>query len=73
MLYILILFPLVMAAATFTLPFDRHRPWLLPLGALGHLALVVSVRVLGPEIAPLSRGWEAGCSSILLASSSSGF
>jgi hydrogenase-4 component F len=42
MLYILIMFPLVMAAATFTLPFDRHRPWLLPVGALGHLALVVS-------------------------------
>ena len=41
MIYLLILFPLVMAAVTFAVPFDRRRPWLLPLGALGHLALVV--------------------------------
>src|SRR5947209_15285895 len=41
MLYWLILWPLVMAAVTFALPSDRWRPWLLPLGALGHLVLVV--------------------------------
>jgi hydrogenase-4 component F len=40
MVYLLILFPLIMAAATFALPSNRWRPWLLPLGALGHLALV---------------------------------
>jgi hydrogenase-4 component F len=59
MLYILILFPLVMAAATFTLPFDRHRPWLLPLGALGHVALVVSVLFRPGNGPPLSGlgGW----------------
>src|SRR5262249_26020813 len=36
----LILFPLVMAAITFILPSNTWRPWLLPLGALVHLALV---------------------------------
>jgi hydrogenase-4 component F len=59
MLYILILFPLVMAAATFTLPLDRHRPWLLPLGALGHLALVVTAVFRPGGSPPLSGlgGW----------------
>src|SRR5438128_38843 len=41
MIYWLILFPLLMAAATFALPSNRWRPWLLPVGALGHLGLVV--------------------------------
>lgn len=40
MIYLLIVFPLVMAAVTFALPNDRWRPWLLPAGALGHLGLV---------------------------------
>jgi hydrogenase-4 component F len=40
MLYGLILFPLTMAAGTFALPSYRWRPWLLPLGALGHLGMV---------------------------------
>jgi hydrogenase-4 component F len=40
MVYLLILFPLAMAAVTFAVPSDRWRPWLLPLGALGHLGLV---------------------------------
>jgi hydrogenase-4 component F len=40
MIYLLILFPLVMAAVTFALPSNRWRPWLLPAGALGHLGLV---------------------------------
>jgi hydrogenase-4 component F len=42
MSYMLILFPLAMAAVTFALPSNRWRPWLLPLGALGHLALVLT-------------------------------
>ncbi|HXG09677.1 MAG TPA: proton-conducting transporter membrane subunit [Gemmataceae bacterium] len=40
MIYLLILFPLVMAAVTFVVPSNRWRPWLLPVGALGHLTLV---------------------------------
>src|SRR5437773_704297 len=42
MVYLLILFPLVMAAATFALPSNRWRPWLLPLGALGQLVLALT-------------------------------
>src|SRR5438874_4085932 len=41
MIYLLILFPLVMAAAAFAAPSNRRRPWLLPVGALGHLGLVL--------------------------------
>ena len=70
MIYLLILFPLVMAAATFALPSDRWRPWLLPVGALGHLALVV-LGGLPAGRRPRSRGWEAGCCSIPWESSSS--
>jgi hydrogenase-4 component F len=40
MIYMLILFPLVMAAVTFAVPSNRARPYLLPIGALGHLGLV---------------------------------
>jgi hydrogenase-4 component F len=39
MTYLLILFPLAMAAITFALPSNRWRPWLLPVGALGQLGL----------------------------------
>jgi hydrogenase-4 component F len=42
MIYLLILFPVVMAVVTYAWPVDRWRPWLLPLGALGHLALVLA-------------------------------
>jgi hydrogenase-4 component F len=42
MIYWLILFPLVMAAVTFAVPSDRWRPWLLPVGGLGQLALVAT-------------------------------
>jgi hydrogenase-4 component F len=41
MAILLIAFPLVMSAVTFAVPSNRVRPWLLPLGGLGHLALVV--------------------------------
>src|SRR5438105_5194873 len=40
MSYLLIVWPLLMAGVTFAMPSDRRRPWLLPLGALGHLVLV---------------------------------
>lgn len=40
MIYLLIMFPLVMAAVTFAVPSNRWRPWLLPVGALAHLGLV---------------------------------
>ena len=40
MSYLLIVWPLLMAGVTFAMPSDRRRPWLLPLGALGHLGLV---------------------------------
>src|SRR4051794_26074854 len=49
MVYLLILFPLVMAALTFTLPSNRWRPWLLPVGGLGHLGLVVAALVVASE------------------------
>jgi len=42
MIYLLILFPLVMAGVMFAVPSNRWRPWLLPVGALGHLALVAA-------------------------------
>jgi hydrogenase-4 component F len=42
MIYLLVLFPLLAAAATFAVPSNRWRPWLLPLGGLGHLALVAA-------------------------------
>ena len=59
MIYLLILLPVVMAAVTFALPCDRGRPWLLPLGALAHLALVVSVVFRPRDGPPLSGlgGW----------------
>jgi hydrogenase-4 component F len=41
MFYLLILFPLAMAAVAVAWPADRWRPWLLPVGALGHVVLVV--------------------------------
>lgn len=42
MTYWLILFPLAMAAVTFVVPSNRWRPYLLPVGALGHLGLVAA-------------------------------
>src|SRR5436305_8179976 len=41
MVYLLILFPLVMAAAAFLFPSRRRRPWLVTLGGAGHLALTI--------------------------------
>jgi hydrogenase-4 component F len=42
MIYLLILFPLILAGVAFATPSNRWRPWLLPAGALGHLLLVAS-------------------------------
>jgi hydrogenase-4 component F len=42
MIYVLILLPLGLAAATAAWPSDRSRPWFLPVGALGHLAVVLT-------------------------------
>jgi hydrogenase-4 component F len=41
MAYLLIAFPLVMAAAAFAAPSDRWRPWLLPLGGAVQLSLAL--------------------------------
>jgi len=49
MIYFLVLFPLVMAAATLALPSDRWRPWILPVGALGQLILVLTA-VFQPQV-----------------------
>jgi hydrogenase-4 component F len=59
MIYLLILFPLVMAAVTFAVPSNRGRPWLLPVGALGHLGLVAVAICQPPDGAVLSgfSGW----------------
>jgi hydrogenase-4 component F len=48
-----------MAAATFAVPFDGRRPWLLPLGALGHLVLVFSAVFRPGDGLPLAGlgGW----------------
>src|SRR5437763_3647132 len=45
MVYVLILYPLTMAVVTYTLPSNRWRPWLLPLGALGQLGLVAAALI----------------------------
>jgi hydrogenase-4 component F len=58
MAYLLIVYPLVMAALTFAVPSNRWRPWLLPLGGLGHLTLALWA-VFGHLEAPVSGlgGW----------------
>jgi hydrogenase-4 component F len=43
MAYVLIAFPLALAALTFAMPSDRWRPWLLPAGSLAYLGLVLYV------------------------------
>src|SRR5579872_6681655 len=56
MAYLLIGFPLLMAAVTFAAPSNRWRPWLLPIGSLGHLCLAVSA-VCSPEKIEGLDGW----------------
>src|SRR5438876_11071347 len=55
MAYLLILFPLVMALATFAVPSNRWRPWRLPVGGLGYLGLV-AVALYQPEWLGLDGG-----------------
>src|SRR6266849_3791758 len=58
MIYLLILLPLIMAAVTFAVPSNRWRPWLLPLGGLGHLGLVaMTIFPFGEEAASGLGGW----------------
>jgi hydrogenase-4 component F len=56
MLYLLILFPLAMAAVTFAAPSNRWRPWLLPAGGLGQLALAVAA-IARPAALSGPYGW----------------
>ena len=73
MTYMLVLFPMVIAAVTFAMPSNRWRPWLLPVGALGHLALVAVGRHPDRKWGRPSPDWVAGCSSTRSARSSLGF
>ena len=59
MAYLLVGFPLVMAAVAFAVPSGRVRPWLLPVAAAGHLALVGWAFTGRWEVAPGSDGWLA--------------
>jgi hydrogenase-4 component F len=58
MIYLLLLFPMAMAAVAFALPSDRWRPWLLPLGGLGQLVLffLTILQGNGPALTGLG-GW----------------
>jgi hydrogenase-4 component F len=55
----LILFPMLIAAAAFSLPSNRWRPWLIPVGGLGHLALAAAALSLTRDGAVVSGlgGW----------------
>jgi hydrogenase-4 component F len=59
MVYMLILFPLLMAGLTFATASDRRRSWLLPLGGAANLVLVLSAVLQPPDSAPVSGlgGW----------------
>jgi hydrogenase-4 component F len=57
MSYLLILFPMAMAVLAFAIPSNRWRPWLVPLGGIGQLALVAwSVFGTGAAVTGLG-GW----------------
>jgi hydrogenase-4 component F len=58
MAYLLILFPLAMAAVTFGLPSNRWRPWLLPAGALVQLAVTLAA-VFQPADQPPVSGLDS--------------
>jgi hydrogenase-4 component F len=59
MVSLLFLFPLGMAAIALAFPSDRYRPWLLPVVAAGHLALVGwAIAAPPPDFAP-GTGWLA--------------
>jgi hydrogenase-4 component F len=54
MIYLLILFPLLMAALALAVPSNRWRPWLMPIGGLGQLALVAGGLMQPTDAASLS-------------------
>lgn len=57
MLYVLVLFPLAMAAVCFAVPSNRWRPKLLPLGAAIQLALVYRELFASPVALTDPSGW----------------
>src|SRR5260221_13509402 len=59
MIYLLVLFPLLMAGITYAAPSNRWRPWCLPLGGTGHLALVMTAIFAWVDRDPLAGldGW----------------
>lgn len=65
MVYLLILLPIVMAGIAFSLPSDRWRSWLLPLGALGHLVLA-ALAVWPPVTHTADSAWSTGLGGWLL-------
>jgi hydrogenase-4 component F len=54
MAYLLILFPMAMAAAVYALPSNHWRPWLMPLGALVQLTLVAAAVFRPADQGPVS-------------------
>ena len=61
MAYLLVLFPLLMAALALAAPSNRWRPWLLPVGALAQLVFVMLA-----VFQPSDRGPVSGLSDWLL-------
>lgn len=59
MVYLLILFPLAMALVTFVFPWQRLRPWFLPVSGSVQLVLALSAVFRTPTSTPLSGmgGW----------------
>lgn len=54
MLFLPLVVPLTLAAVAFAIPSNRRRPWVLPLGGLGHLLVVGTLLVQAAEGATLS-------------------
>jgi hydrogenase-4 component F len=57
MAYLLILIPLAAAAAALAVPSNRWRPWVLPLGALPHLAATLFAVTLPADSVAGLDGW----------------
>ena len=49
MALLLIVIPFLLAGGALRVPSNRHRPWLLPLGAALHLAGTIRYLALGPD------------------------